>query len=146
MRENRDLAIDFVLEWEGGYVEDTGGPTKFGISQKAHPDIDVVNLSREEAIKIYIEHYWEPLGCDDLPYPLDIVHFDTGVNLGHRRAMVILSEVRKMPDVEIAWREYLLRRLQRYSFLARQDKYKKYLRGWLNRVLALWEKIQRLGQ
>ena len=34
-------AIEFVLRWEGGYVndpDDPGGETNFGISKRAHPD------------------------------------------------------------------------------------------------------------
>ena len=44
--------IDNVLESEGGYVndkDDPGGETNMGISKRAYPDLDIKNLTREEA-------------------------------------------------------------------------------------------------
>ena len=38
-----ERAIDKTLAWEGGYVndpKDPGGETKYGISKRAHPDVD----------------------------------------------------------------------------------------------------------
>ena len=51
-----ERAIDKTLAWEGGYVndpKDPGGETKYGISKRAHPDVDIKNLSREKACAIY---------------------------------------------------------------------------------------------
>ena len=39
-----ERAIDKTLAWEGGYVndpKDPGGETKYGISKRAHPDVDI---------------------------------------------------------------------------------------------------------
>lgn len=47
---------------EGGYVNhksDVGGETKFGISKRYNPDIDVKNLTEEQAFEIYIQRYWK---------------------------------------------------------------------------------------
>jgi len=46
-------AIEFVLRHEdaklsGAVTHDSGGTTKFGISQKAHPNIDIKDLSLME--------------------------------------------------------------------------------------------------
>ena len=54
--------IDKVLEHEGGYVNDPndlGGETNFGVSKKAYPDLDIKNLTRDEAKEIYRKDYWE---------------------------------------------------------------------------------------
>ena len=48
--------IDKVIEHEGGYVndpDDPGGETKYGIAKKSNPDVDIANLTIEEAKKIY---------------------------------------------------------------------------------------------
>src|SRR5262245_58371277 len=61
MAEFKD-AIRVVLKHEGGYSNDpadAGGETNFGISKRAHPDVDVKNLTRGEAEKIYKRHYWD---------------------------------------------------------------------------------------
>ena len=47
-----DLAINYVLENEGGVVDDPndpGGLTNFGISQKQYPDLDIRDLTRDQA-------------------------------------------------------------------------------------------------
>ena len=68
-----DEIIDNVLESEGGYVndkDDAGGETNMGISKKAYPDLDIKNLSKEEAKQIYYEDYWCPSKADQLPTQL----------------------------------------------------------------------------
>lgn len=48
--------IAFVFESEGGLSEDPndkGGTTKFGISQRAYPNVDIKNLTRQQAELIY---------------------------------------------------------------------------------------------
>ena len=44
--------IEKVLEHEGGYVndpKDLGGETKYGITKRFYPDIDIKNLTIEQA-------------------------------------------------------------------------------------------------
>ena len=53
-------AIEFVLKHEdakltGEVTHDSGGTTKFGISQRAHPLVDIENLSLSAAEEIYRE-------------------------------------------------------------------------------------------
>jgi lysozyme family protein len=54
-------AIQTVLDHEGGYSNDPsdrGGETKYGISKTSYPDLDIKNLTREEAIAIYERDFW----------------------------------------------------------------------------------------
>ena len=70
---------------EGSYVNnpnDPGKETKFGISKKQYPDLDIPNLTIVEAERIYRDDYWKRCSCDDLVWPLDLYVFDTAVNLG----------------------------------------------------------------
>ena len=135
-------AIDFVLSWEGYKSEDPDDPGKltiWGISSKSHPeDVHRMNfmtpdLAKEVAIRIYKDNYWDKLQCDEIEYPLDIICFDTGVNMGLARALNILTVA---PD----WRDYLLYRIMRYTDLGKANP--KFLRGWLNRTLALWKMVK----
>lgn len=60
-------AIEEVLANEGGYVDDPddpGGETKFGISRRSYPDLDIPNLTRDEAIAIYYRDWWQRYGYD----------------------------------------------------------------------------------
>lgn len=57
-----NLAFIKLMDAEGGYVndpDDPGGMTKYGISQRAHPDVDIKNLTIDGAKEIYRLEYWE---------------------------------------------------------------------------------------
>ena len=82
-------ALDFVLAKEGGYSNnpmDPGGETKYGISKRAFPAIDIARLTLEEAGKIYKRAYWDECNCDELPPPWDFAVFDCAVNQGPMKA------------------------------------------------------------
>jgi lysozyme family protein len=91
-----DEAVEFVLEHEGEYSDDpadTGGRTKFGISQRAYPDLDIPNLARGEAVEILRRDYWEKCRCSELPAGLDLLVFDAAVNQGPGAAARMLQKV-----------------------------------------------------
>lgn len=86
---NYSNALALVLKHEGGLVdhpEDPGGLSKYGISKRAYPDIDIAALTEEAAGKIYFQDYWVPLNAEELPPPVALMVFDTAVNMGVRRA------------------------------------------------------------
>lgn len=90
-RFDRCLAV--VLQAEGGFVNnprDGGGATNFGVTiavlseamdRPATVD-DVRVLTRETAAAIYHRRYWAVTGCDHLPPGVDLLTFDTAVNMG----------------------------------------------------------------
>lgn len=100
-------AIEYVLENEGDYVDDAddkGQATHWGISKRAHPDVDIKNLTREQAIEIYRREYWEP-NQDILKLVSDNINpkdkegmnfitnkvFDTLINIGRKNTIKILQ-------------------------------------------------------
>jgi lysozyme family protein len=126
-----DKALRFVLSFEGGYVNDPrdpGGETRYGISKRAHPDVDIKNLTREQAAHIYYRSYWLPAGCQALPGPLALVHFDSGVQHGVGQAREFLADSRG--DIEL----YLSQRL---DFYTRIGSFNVFGRGWTRRMAAL---------
>jgi len=59
-----DLAVEQTLRNEGGSrlvqdPRDPGGTTRYGISKRAHPDINIEALTERQARQIYYRHYWE---------------------------------------------------------------------------------------
>jgi lysozyme family protein len=93
MTEAARRAIFFTLRWEvgsapnGGFVNhplDPGGMTKYGISKRAHPDVDIENLTEQEAAEIYYYAYWKPLFADALPPRLALALFDWSVHSDRR--------------------------------------------------------------
>lgn len=92
-----DEAFAAVLKIEKGYVNnkfDNGGETKFGISKKTYPEIDIVNLTLEKAKDIYFYDFWN---CDLLKLSkipdkeIAIELFDTSVNMGQDDAGIFLQ-------------------------------------------------------
>jgi len=78
-----DLAIPTILTNEGGYVNnvsDPGGETNFGISKRSYPDLDIRNLTREDATEIYRRDFWKFDGISSQPVATKVL--DTCVNLG----------------------------------------------------------------
>ena len=150
-------AVRWVIDAEGGsrVISDTGGTTKFGISSKAHPGVDIEHLTRKDAERIYHESYWEPIHGDALPPMLAFVVFDAAVNMGVAKAVTILQTcLRKVavdgvmgPETLAATKLYLPRaelvaqclelRLRHYADLAKAAAYFPYHYGWRMRVMRL---------
>ena len=89
-----EAAVKFVLETEGGLVDDprdTGGLTNFGISIKAFPNVDIRNLTAATAADIYKNEYWDHCKCDQLPGPVAVLVFDAAVNQGAGAAVRMLQ-------------------------------------------------------
>lgn len=85
-----EKAVNIVLEREGVLSDDprdNGGLTKYGISQKAYPALDIRNLTREQAVDIYRRDYWNLVRGDDLPWAFALPLFDCAVNQGPRTAI-----------------------------------------------------------
>ena len=60
MKRTFDEIIEQVLEHEGGYVndpKDLGGETKYGITKRFYPDVDIKNLTIDGAKEIYKKEY-----------------------------------------------------------------------------------------
>jgi lysozyme family protein len=85
-----------TMTWEGGStlheVEgDPGGATRWGISQRAHPDVDVPTLSMREAMDIARTLYWGPVHAEQLDPDLRWHVFDTAFNAGVKQAGILLQ-------------------------------------------------------
>ncbi len=152
-----NYAIEKVLVNEGGLVDDpqdNGGLTKYGLSQRAYPDLDICNLTVEQAKKIYKRDYWDKIKGDDI-ISNNIAYeiFDTAVNMGVRTASKLAqTAVEAHPDgfigkntleklnsinKELFLLRFKLAKIARYVSLAnKRPANRKFLRGWLNRVLG----------
>jgi hypothetical protein len=127
-------AVAFSLKWEGDYSfdkDDPGGETKYGISKRAYPDVDIKSLTKLEAERLYKKDYWDKAGCDSMEPKLAIAVFDSAVNCGVGRVRSWLSE-RESPQ-DIRW--FIQRRIQYYlDLVKKKPALNKYSKGWLNRT------------
>ena len=159
-----DKAFKLTIGHEGGYVDDPndrGGETKYGITKRQYPNIDIKNLTLKEAKEIYKRDYYDEK-YDNFSKDIAIELFDTGVNMGVYTAKKFLQEAlnllnrngKNFDDLEVdgiiglktleAYKKVdpkkLLKvlnglQLQRYMTIAINDKtQEKFINGWLNRV------------
>jgi len=112
MKTVQTLAAEIVAR-EGGFVndpDDPGGATNFGVTihtlRRLRPGArvgvqDVRALTREQAIEIYVEHYFTRPRIAELPEPLWPTVFDMYVNAG-ANAVRILQRLLVQMGLDVA--------------------------------------------
>lgn len=138
---------------------DPGGETKFGISKRSYPGVDIANLTKQQASDIYYRDWWIPLQLDQIQDDAIAVKIlDTCVNVGSRAGVKILQKaLRNVGEgVEVdgiigrqtiaaanrADADDLLRHMQRLQaeyyqrLIQRNPKLKQFERGWINRAYS----------
>jgi lysozyme family protein len=167
-----EKALKFVFDHECEYDKhgnvvsenvdgDAGGLTKYGIDKRSH-DIDIENLTAEQAGDIYRKEYWEKYHCDKLEWPLSLAVFDCAVNMGGGMAIKLLQRVCQTQDdgawgpntqaavaaackvrgVETVALQICVKRDEFYNNLAESKPHlAKFEKGWLNRVEDLRKAI-----
>jgi lysozyme family protein len=162
-----ERAIGKTFEHEGfisNHRDDSGGLTKWGISQAAYPDLDIAGLTLAEARAIYQRDYWRPLRLDALnDQELANEVFDMAVNAGRKTAVLLAQKAfnfftratiiedgdmgpktigalnaattaEHRRDLVQAYRGF---RFCHYSALVRHNpRFASFSRGWLRRAFA----------
>lgn len=140
MKANFDACLRFVLQYEGGYVDDPrdpGGATNLGVTKdtletwRRRPvtKAEVRALTRDEAAAIYRKLYWDAIGGDILPAGVDLIAFDIAVNMGAGRARQWLGASHGLPPRKrMDWLA-----AKRMGFWRRLRTWRFYGRGWSNR-------------
>lgn len=152
--------IEYVLKWEGEYSDsefDKGGETNYGISKATFPEIDVKNLTLEEAKKLYKKYYYNPnrhlfddvdASSTDPMYVnrtqrLQMELFDSIINMGQGNAMRVLqttlnvfSPLKLVEDgvagtnTKLAWNSLIQENCEQallYAFRATRECYYKLI-------------------
>ena len=153
-----DEIIDITLKHEGGYVhdpKDLGGETNFGIAKRFYPDVDIKNLTKDEAKDIYRRDYWIRNRVEELPENLRHIFFDMCVNQGRGRAVKILQQAANAKGAELkvdgglgpktigAMKGVELDRVRAYrvkyyaDLVTRKPDLEKFYFGWFRRALEV---------
>jgi len=142
--------IERILGHEGGYVNDPadpGGETKWGISKRSYPTLNIKDLSREDAIKIYFKDFWTPLKCsrfhDGVAYQL----LDSAVNSGIGQSIRVLQRAVGVADDGVAGpmtlaatekfsesAQIMLFVAERISFMTKLKNWPNHGKGWMVRM------------
>ena len=147
---NFDEAFDKLIDHEGGYVndlKDPGGETKFGISKRSYPTVNIATLTLDDAKKIYLCDYWDRTRCSDLPPQVAFQVFDTAVNSGVGQATRFLQRAVGVADdgiigpmtIAAAYRlqpDQVAARFNghRLAFMAQLSTWDAFGKGWARRV------------
>ena len=136
--------ISFVMEQEcrrmkdgtldDGYVNDPhdpGGETKYGISKRAYPNVDIRTLSLSDALVFYHRDYW--FVASSSPFPLNVCVLDCAVNNGTKTAKQFLQVCGG------DWKKFNFQRMQHYLALlhgkfANNPNRMSYQKAWFTRL------------
>ena len=94
-------AVERILADEGGYSSnpsDPGGATKFGISARSNPGVNIATLTRDQAVNIYWREWWLRFGFAQLPDAIGAKTFDLAVNIGAAHAIECLRRALRACD------------------------------------------------
>lgn len=106
---NFDKSLKFVLQFEGGFVnnpKDPGGATNLGVTIHTLSAVlghqatvaEVKALTATTVAPIYRQRYWNVVRGDDLPLGVDLAVFDFGVHSGPKRGAEFLQRVVGVAD------------------------------------------------
>jgi lysozyme family protein len=157
-----DTAFDRLIGHEAGYSTDkrdpgnwTGGRvgvgalhgTKFGIAANTYPDIDIKNLTIEQAKSIYHRDWWLKTGADEIDGAIVFQMWDFAVNAGMstakralQRAVGVADDGQFGPRTIAAVKaksvtDVILRfNSERLRFYTSLSTWPTYGKGWTNRV------------
>lgn len=146
---NFERALKFIAPIEGfisNDPDDKGRLTIFGISSRSHKNAvlkmkKLIDEGKKEeayeiAKKIYYEVYWLKTGCDGLPFPFNVVVFDTAVNCGRSTATRLLNTYSD-------WKDYLFKRLDYHNECGTA---RKHIWGWSRRIVKLYNFVKKEGR
>jgi lysozyme family protein len=154
MEQNTPTYFDEVfaklIDNEGGYVNDprdAGGETKYGISKRAYPLLDIAALTLDQARAIYYRDYWVRMHADGLPAHVVMQVFDGAVNSGIENSLRWLQKSVGVPEdgkigkvtlaaINAMREDVLIRRYigTRLEFLTQLSTWQIFGKGWAVRI------------
>lgn len=126
---------------------DKGGKTKWGIPQSQYPNINIENLTFEQAKHIYLVDYWWRFKCEKVPEHLRYAFFDCVVNQGGNYATrtlqalagvkvdLIIGDITAAAAKRVTAYQFIQARRLRYLSIIDRDKSQIVFKaGWFNRL------------
>ena len=160
-----DIAKNVTLKLESGYQNDrddrgnwTSGivgvgeckGTKYGICAMSYPELDIKNLTLDQAGDIYRKNYWDRTKCDFIPDCLSVAVFDYAIHSGTMQAIKDLQKALGVKADGIIGNQTLCacnskpvkKVLETYfdnrlDFMIHCKGWTKYCKGWINRWCAV---------
>lgn len=121
--------------------------TNWGISAATYPELDIENMSRDEAKLIYFTDWWERMGMRYWPEALSYQMFDAAINHGMQAANKMLQRALSVDDdgiigprtleaLQKAHLDDLLKLFlaERLEFFTNLGTFDTFGRGWARRI------------
>jgi lysozyme family protein len=159
------LEIAGLLMREGGYSNsstDLGGETKYGISKKQYPDLDIPSLTSEQASEIYRRDFWDKFRLSEIDnQKLAANVFDMIINMGYTPSIKCLQKALHEINTNVSFnmdgilgtltiqmvnesdaleiiRALKLQRILGYLDIVKENRSQlANLEGWIKRTLSL---------
>ncbi|OQB05763.1 MAG: putative Peptidoglycan domain protein [bacterium ADurb.Bin212] len=153
-----DKFIQIIIDLEGGdllhsHPNDPGGLTKFGISKKSFPQVDIENLTYESASRFYYHEFYLKYKLDKLYPSLSLCVLDAAINQGPGTAIRLLQRSVKAKEDGILGadtiklcmdranqdalvQDFLCNRILLYTKIG---NFAIFGRGWIKRILKIHE-------
>lgn len=149
---NFTLCINRLLQNEGDLSDNKNDPgklTRWGISQRSYPTLDIRNLTKESAIAIYKRDFWDLIDLDEAPLGISNQLLDFAVNSGVQTALRALQRavgvaddgiigqhtkdaIAKMQDHDIVMRLIA----ERLIFMTNCQGWLTFGKGWARRIAS----------
>lgn len=172
MKENREAALNYILEDEGGYTtkHGLGGATNHGISFTFYKEVcakegkptptkqDLKNLTYNQAKDIYENHVLPKVRFDDLPTGLDYVMANAAVMEGSTGAIKLLEQeigqtitghvdnilILSIADIASSIRIAAGVIIRQMDKKMHDKRVGTYGPGWANRLIKVWDRTLKL--
>lgn len=145
-----ELAFDRLMGHEGGYVnnpDDPGGETKWGISKRSYPHLNIKELTREGAKAIYLRDFWNRIHADEMYDGVAFQSLDFAINSGIETAVrklqvavrvaddghwgpITKAAVAAMSEADVI----MLLNAERLDYMTRLSNWPSASRGWARRI------------
>lgn len=145
-----DQMFDRLIGHEGGYVNDPndpGGETKWGISKRSYPHLNIKELTRDQAKPVYYADFWRRIHADKIPDGVAFQLFDFAVNSGietavryFQRALGVADDGHWGPEsqraADAASESDMIMGLcaERLDFMTRLRNWEHHGKGWARRI------------
>ena len=169
-----ERVVSATIEWEtggdkhGGLTmdpNDAGGTTKWGISQKAYPTLDIKNLTYKEAVDIYYSKYWNPLydviPDEELAFRIFDLSVLFGVKTVVRQLQKSVSEYKTLAidgnfgpmtltaitmaivEKKVNFNLLLQDRMKVYTYFITTFRNRSFRQGWYNRIARPYNGVKK---
>ena len=160
-RARLNTAMRWILQTEDGYVNDpadAGAETKYGISKRQYPTLDIKNLTLEDAREIYRVDYYDAFHCSELPQAVGLSLFDAVVNHRPDSAVRLLqmaigatadgkigpqtiAQATHADTSRVVHNMNIERTRFYFDLVTANSSQARFLKGWVSRVFHLTEFI-----